>query len=746
MKSIITLFAILTYVSVVAQTKGVQIKTPSPHSGEGRGEVYAVVVGISDYQDPDIPDLRFADKDAEAFANYLRSPAGGTLDADHLKLLTNEKATMAQFAKSLDWLWEVCKEGDEAIIYFSGHGDVEKKSLTQPGFLLCWDAPARVYMAGGAFALPMLQEVISTLSTQNKAKVLIITDACHSAKLAGSEIYGAQLTGQNLARQFANEIKLLSCQPDEYSIEGEQWGGGRGAFSYYLMDALYGMADANNDLSVNLKEVGRYLEDHVTAEVAPVRQNPKVIGNPSEPIASVNANLIAELRSGKISQRQLLYPIENRGMEDDVLAGVDTSARELYWLFKQALKDKVFLEPATTCADAYYQRLMAEPKLARLHTTMTRNYAAALQDDAQQVMNTMLRTGLTPEILIYTDQTAVYRNYPAYLNRAAQLLGSEHYMYSMLMARKAYFEGKVVKNNIKKRQYYLEALQWLPDLPHAYLELGRTFGPEHLDSSEYFQKKAIEVAPSWPLAYKGLADFYEFGSKKFDKAEEVLNLALKMDSSSILIWYRMGQFHMNRGNLAFAEKCYLKTIEELGRDVCFPCVHSSLGYIYNNTGRLDEAIIQFKKAIQLDSVRSENSKSFCLKCTINLLGVAYFLGERYNEAVETFIRAIELDSSYFIAYGNLGTSYFNLNLLEEAQQAYLKSISLEPNYIDALIGMASVLAAKGKIQEALAYIEEAIHKKATFEKLENEGDLAHLRSLPEWKTFIKKHFPEKFKD
>ncbi|MFZ1255314.1 MAG: hypothetical protein WAR77_03135, partial [Saprospiraceae bacterium] len=34
---------------------------------------YAVVVGISDYQDPGIPDLRFADKDAEAFANYLSS-------------------------------------------------------------------------------------------------------------------------------------------------------------------------------------------------------------------------------------------------------------------------------------------------------------------------------------------------------------------------------------------------------------------------------------------------------------------------------------------------------------------------------------------------------------------------------------------------------------------------------------------------------------------------------------------------
>ncbi len=30
---------------------------------------------------------------------------------------------------------------------------------------------------------------------------------------------------------------------------------------------------------------------------------------------------------------------------------------------------------------------------------MTRNYAAALQDDAPQVMNIMLKTGLTSEIL-----------------------------------------------------------------------------------------------------------------------------------------------------------------------------------------------------------------------------------------------------------------------------------------------------------------------------------------------------------
>jgi hypothetical protein len=37
----------------------------------------AVVIGISDYQN--LPDLQFAHRDAEAFAAFLQSPAGGSL-------------------------------------------------------------------------------------------------------------------------------------------------------------------------------------------------------------------------------------------------------------------------------------------------------------------------------------------------------------------------------------------------------------------------------------------------------------------------------------------------------------------------------------------------------------------------------------------------------------------------------------------------------------------------------------------
>jgi uncharacterized caspase-like protein len=113
---------------------------------------YALVVGISDYQDPAIPDLRFADKDAEAFGSFLRSKAGGSLPESSINLLLNQNATTGKIIAALDGIISNAKRGDKAIIYFSGHGDVEKVTKFQRGYWLTWDSPAAVY-AAGAFSL-----------------------------------------------------------------------------------------------------------------------------------------------------------------------------------------------------------------------------------------------------------------------------------------------------------------------------------------------------------------------------------------------------------------------------------------------------------------------------------------------------------------------------------------------------------------------------------------------------------------
>lgn len=89
-----------------AQTKGATPTAAIRTKETVISNTFAVVVGISDYQDPAIPDLKYADKDAEAFAQFLRSDAGGKLDGEHLKLLLNSNASMAQLGNALDLLLE----------------------------------------------------------------------------------------------------------------------------------------------------------------------------------------------------------------------------------------------------------------------------------------------------------------------------------------------------------------------------------------------------------------------------------------------------------------------------------------------------------------------------------------------------------------------------------------------------------------------------------------------------------------
>ena len=389
--------------------------------------VRAVIVGISDYQDPAIPDLRFAHRDAEAFADWLRSTRGPGRDSvpdDNIRLMLNDKATLGQFVASLDWLREVSREGDQVIIYFSGHGDVDSKLLGQPGFLLLWDTPSQTYMAG-AYGLWYFQLVISTLSVQNKAGVTVITDVCHAGKLADNPFGGPQIANSTLLKQFANEIKILSCQPDEFSVEGEQWGGGRGAFSYHLVDGLYGLADQNEDDRITLLEIGRYLEDRVTDEVAPVEQTPVTVGDKKERVAAVNPVALAQWLKNKTGRPVEYKAVDQRGLEEKLLAGTDSSIQRLYAAFRQALKDKVFLDPPDSCANAYYERLMTIDTLRPLRGAMTRNFAAALMDDSQQALNRWMRADVREfSIPRMAEMLLRYAPFPRQLEKAAELLGS----------------------------------------------------------------------------------------------------------------------------------------------------------------------------------------------------------------------------------------------------------------------------------------------------------------------------------
>ncbi len=704
----------------------------------------AVVVGISDYQSPQIPDLQFADKDAAAFADWLLSPAGGNVPPDNVQLLPNEKATQARLIAALDWLIETSKPGDQAVIYFSGHGDVEVKTDFQLGFLLPWDSPPLNYMAG-AYPLFYLQAVISTLSNKN-VRVMVIADACHAGKLAGSDIGGAAITGSNLARQFAKEIKILSCAPNEFSMEGKQWGGGRGAFSFHLVNGLYGFADQNLDSVVNLLEIGRYLQDRVSPEVAPLSQTPMTVGLPTEKIAFIDVPSFEKLKVETSGRPPELKPIENRGLEDEVLARAEPAARTTYLAFKKALAERRFFEPHDSCADVLYAHLVLEKSLEPLHNTARRNYAVALQDESQQTLNALLESD-PYEVTKWEDNVGQYAEYPVYLQRAMELLGTGHYAYNALLVKKLYFEAYSLqfasngttparKDSIRTEAKRLlqQAIALEPEAAYLYigianLYLAGTVFSYQTDSVVRYCRLASRYAPQWLLPYFVLSLEYGIAQSDLVASDSFLMQAYRIKPESYLVlerlsWLRQWQRRLDEA-IAITEKSMA-----LRPDLFNGAGTMAMNYF------LKRDYIKAEEWSNKSLAISGNSPNWCTgllhiiclatrhpvrKCARfgALEGFNDFFRIQFvhdPDSIIAYAQSVPDSTLDVIAlaqkYALLGKARFEKGDLEQARHALLYSLTLDPttNAWFALdyAYLGRIEAAQGRIAAAEAYFQKAI--------------------------------------
>jgi len=685
MKTSLAILALLFGLSLSAQQKSITPlpALPTEARSSKAGATRAVVIGISDYQDPQIPDLRFADKDAEAFANFLRSPAGGSLDNDHLQVLTNQSATAGNIIAALTGLVEDSKPGDRAIISFSGHGDVEQVTKSQWGYLLAHDAPPKVYPAGGTVPLPYLQDIISTLSEAG-VQVFIVSDACHAGKLAGSSHGGSKSATSGLAQQFSNEVKILSCQPDEFSLEGEQWGGGRGCFSFHLLNALVGDGDANADGTVSLLEAGRYLEDKVPTDAAPQSQIPMTVGSRATVLANVHGPSLAALRESKRPVATLSLG-SMKGMEDALLG--DSTLREIYRQFLAALESGHLLALPTsakatagTSANDLYLQLLREPEMSKLYGAMTRNLAAALQNQAQIVINQLLATD--PQIVddVFSPVSR-YDHLPAYLARAAELLGEKHYMYRFLKAREYFFHSKTLRvenhpgipaDSLLRRQLTCldTALSFDAEAAYLYFEKGclQYWGIQQMPELCLANlEKAVMLAPKWvlPVFFLGKA------TNNYPKAIELLQTAIELDSNFLPAYRDMGIVTTSRqANFWFGEYVRrMRDYERLNPGRVPVSYYSHLGNSLWRLGRSEEA-----KTVLLKVIELSNGK---YPVYGNLAVVCCDLGQ-YEDAEKAAIKRIELMSLNSEGFSQLAIyrHYFLKKKLETVPGLYQKAIQL----------------------------------------------------------------------
>jgi hypothetical protein len=250
------------------------VRAPSP-AGEPDvkgGDLYALVVGVSKYAHHSrVPDLNFSDKDAEDFADFLKTQKTlyGKL---HITLLLNERATKAEVERNLFYELPRAGKDDTVLVFLSGHGAEDPNMLGEFCFLAHDSDPQNLLPT----SVHMNRQWL--LSKLGAKRVLLIVDACQSTGFVQPGLKSVHQSLDKMREDFKKsegKVFITSSRADEVSREKSDFG--NGVFTYYLLEALKGKADANKDGEVTLMEAYDYVYDRCKDEPGG-SQHPQIAG------------------------------------------------------------------------------------------------------------------------------------------------------------------------------------------------------------------------------------------------------------------------------------------------------------------------------------------------------------------------------------------------------------------------------------------------------------------------------------
>ncbi|RMH06081.1 MAG: hypothetical protein D6704_08080 [Nitrospirae bacterium] len=175
---------------------------------------------------------------------------------------------------------------------------------------------------------------------------------------------------------------------------------------------------------------------------------------------------------------------------------------------------------------------------------------------------------------------------------------------------------------------------------------------------------------------------------------------------------RLGELYFGKGRLDDALVEVKKAIEmaeglrtEMDRSLAM--YYSNLGTIYGTKGMMDDARPQFERALELNP--------FDVLALFNL-GRLYTEKKEYMKAKEYFERLIEVTPEDPIAWYNLAGVYEQLdnpqvsdyNTLDMAMQAYMKVLEFDPSHLESSFKLMDMAFTLKKPEMAIKVMEDAV--------------------------------------
>jgi tetratricopeptide (TPR) repeat protein len=263
-------------VPAAGEADGARGTTARPPEPTKPLKTYSVLIGISRYnQQSAIPWLKFADNDADLFAQYLASPRGGNgrickegqVSDCEILLLTNEEATLARVSNAFGTDKDCDATGhtslcsfvamhaapDNALVFFIGaHGvgpvdakdwkdtrsverKLETKAKTEPA-ILTYDADIA---APDTSALRMSElNHKAAIAAQSYGRVLVFVDVCRAGFIGGIPPSPNVQAAASAAAEWNERAGVyMATDQTNNAFEFEELGG-HGVFTYYAIAGL----------------------------------------------------------------------------------------------------------------------------------------------------------------------------------------------------------------------------------------------------------------------------------------------------------------------------------------------------------------------------------------------------------------------------------------------------------------------------------------------------------------------------
>ena len=269
-----------------------------------------------------------------------------------------------------------------------------------------------------------------------------------------------------------------------------------------------------------------------------------------------------------------------------------------------------------------------------------------------------------------------------------------------------------------------------PLSPRILLNLARESRRSgNLEKAKVYMESALEIEPSFALAYEDLSfaylddkdtvmaletanrmiqqipdDWRSYTNKgwvlrqlgRLDQAQEAYEKAIEVAPNIFWPYYRMADFYWlgtskSQVALKYAERAI--ALDSLQAD---PRILYS--NILRSLGRHEEAVEQTKKVIDLTPYDAEAYRTY---------GWAIGTGlHRYEEAITYMLKALELNPRHINAFTSISLMYANLGKTDEALEAINKVIEIDKSDIFAIMRKAQIFAMGGIFDSAIVWYQK----------------------------------------